>query len=293
VSISIEQQATAEYPCTLLYEKAKRLMNDPNILSVSIILGFPYSDVPFMASSFIAVTNDAADSGRQAVEDLKDELEKNRHEFVGERIDADQAVEKAVDLESPVLLLDMGDNVGGGSPGDSTFLLQALKKFPKIRYFVCLYDPVAVSMCDLRGEDSRITLEAGGKTDKSRDRPFTVGGRIVYLGHGRFREKKVRHGGQVNYNMGRIAILETENGPVLMLTSRRIPPFSLRQLTTFGIDPAHFDVIIAKGVQAPIAAYAPVCRSILRVNTPGLTFADATQLEYRNRSKPLFPFEDW
>lgn len=293
VSISIEQQATAEYPCTLLYDKAKRLMNDPNILSVSVILGFPYSDVPFMASSFIAVTNDAADSGRQAVEDLKDELEKNRHEFVGERIDADQAVEKAVELESPVLLLDMGDNVGGGSPGDSTFLLQALKKFPEIRYFVCLYDPVAVSMCDLRGEDSRITLEAGGRTDKSRDRPFTVGGRIVYLGHGRFREKEVRHGGQVNYNMGRIAILETDNGSVLMLTSRRIPPFSLRQLTTFGIDPAHFDVIIAKGVQAPIAAYAPVCPSILRVNTPGLTCADATQLEYQNRSAPLFPFEDW
>ena len=105
------------------------------------------------------------------------------------------------------------------------------------------------------------------------------------------RQKRIEH--DSDYNMGRIAILETENGSVLMLTSRRIPPFSLRQLTAFGIDPAHFDVIIAKGVQAPIAGYAPVCRSILRVNTPGLTCADATQLEYRNRSKPLFPFEDW
>ncbi len=293
VSISIEQQATAEYPCTLLYDKARAYLEDPRVLSVSIVLGFPYSDVDFMASSFIAVTNDEPKTGEAVVQDLKNELESRRHDFVGERVDAHKAVEMSREMESPVLLLDMGDNVGGGSPGDSTVLLQALKPFPDIRYFACLYDPVAVQMCELNGLKAVITLEAGGKTDRSRNMPFTVSGKIIYLGSGVFRESEVRHGGQVNYNMGRIAILQTESGSTLMLTSRRIPPFSLSQLTTFGVDPSVYDVIIAKGVQAPIAAYAPVCPSMIRVNTPGLTCADATQLEYRYRSKPLFPFEDW
>ena len=53
-SISIEQQATSEYPCTLLYDKARMHMENPDVLSVSIVLGFPYADVPEMASSFIA-----------------------------------------------------------------------------------------------------------------------------------------------------------------------------------------------------------------------------------------------
>ena len=76
-----------------------------------------------------------------------------------------------------------------------------------------------------------------------------------------------------------------------MMTSKRMPPFSLRQLTTFGIDPAKFQVLVAKGVHAPVAAYAPVCKHLIRVNTPGVTTADMTQLEYHHRRRPMFPFE--
>ena len=75
-----------------------------------------------------------------------------------------------------------------------------------------------------------------------------------------------------------------------------MPPFSLRQLTTVGIDPSRFHLVVAKGVNAPLAAYRTVCRSFIRVNTPGSTAADMTQLEYRNRRRPMFPFEretDW
>ena len=76
-----------------------------------------------------------------------------------------------------------------------------------------------------------------------------------------------------------------------MLMSNRVPPFSLQQLTSFDIQPEHFDVIVAKGVIAPIAAYAPVCKTIFQVDTPGPTQANMTSFVYRNRRKPLFPFE--
>src|SRR5690606_12926444 len=102
VAISIEQQATAEYPCTLLYDKARAYLEDPRVLSVSIVLGFPYSDVDFMASSFIAVTNDEPKTGEAVVQDLKNELESRRHDFVGERVDAHKAVEMSREMESPV-----------------------------------------------------------------------------------------------------------------------------------------------------------------------------------------------
>ena len=77
-----------------------------------------------------------------------------------------------------------------------------------------------------------------------------------------------------------------------MVTSRRQPPFSLKQLTTFGVDPAGFHILITKGVNAPIAAYQPVCREIIRANTAGVTTADMNHLDYKNRRRPLYPFEE-
>jgi microcystin degradation protein MlrC len=66
----------------------------------------------------------------------------------------------------------------------------------------------------------------------------------------------------------------------------------LNQLLSCGIEPSPYQVLVAKGVNAPIAAYRPVCRHILRVNTPGVTTADMTTLPFRHRRRPMFPFEE-
>ena len=76
-----------------------------------------------------------------------------------------------------------------------------------------------------------------------------------------------------------------------MLTSKRMVPFSLQQLKSCGLDPAEFQVLVAKGVNAPIAAYREVCEKFIRVNTAGSTCADMKQLEYHHRRRPMFPFE--
>ena len=76
-----------------------------------------------------------------------------------------------------------------------------------------------------------------------------------------------------------------------MLTTRRMPPFSLRQLTTFDVDPIAYHILVAKGVNAPVAAYEPVCKQLIRVNTPGCTTADMQSLTFKHRRQPMFPFE--
>tara|TARA_B100000700_G_C14987422_1_gene829555 strand:- start:1530 stop:1769 length:240 start_codon:yes stop_codon:yes gene_type:complete len=78
----------------------------------------------------------------------------------------------------------------------------------------------------------------------------------------------------------------------MMLTSKRQPPFSIKQLTTFNVDPSEFHILITKGVNAPIAAYKPVCRKIIRANTPGVTTADMGHLNYQHRRVPMYPFEE-
>jgi microcystin degradation protein MlrC len=114
---------------------------------------------------------------------------------------------------------------------------------------------------------------------------------VLGLYDGKFQETSTRHGGFTEFDQGRSAVVQTSRGVTLLLTSRRVPPFSLAQLTSCGLDPARYRVIVAKGVIAPQAAYREICDRMILVNTPGVTCADMTQLEYAHRRRPMFPFE--
>jgi microcystin degradation protein MlrC len=214
-----------------------------------------------------------------------------RDTFVGSGIGADEAVAQAATQPTPVCLLDMGDNIGGGSPGDGTVLLDAILRHGVRKAFVCLADARSVEAAARAGIGGRATLEMGGKTDRRHGAPITAAVRVRGLYDGQFSESQPRHGGRIDYNMGATAIVDLEAGPTVMLTSRRTAPFSLAQLTSCNVDPRAFEIIVAKGVHAPLAAYAPVCPTVVRVDTPGVTTADMTRLEYHHRRRPLFPFE--
>ena len=67
---------------------------------------------------------------------------------------------------------------------------------------------------------------------------------------------------------------------------------SLGVVTSVGLDPSDFQILVAKGVHAPVAAYEPVCTELVRVNTTGATAADMRTFEYQHRRCPMYPFED-
>ncbi len=291
LAINIEKQLTEEEPCLGLFQKAKCIAEQPGVLSASVILGFPYADVPEMGSSVVVVTDNDFRLATQLANELGEALWDRREEFVGTFIDPKEAVQIALTREPPVCLLDMGDNAGGGSPADGTVLAHHFLEQQIADCFVCLYDPAVVQTAEAAGVGKRIRLAMGGKTDALHGPPISAEVEILSFHDGHFTETKPRHGGGTRFHQGRTAIVKTDSGLTLMLTSRRQPPFSLSQLTEFGLKPEEYRVIVAKGVHAPIAAYREVCKSFLRVNTPGVTTADMRQLTYHRRRQPMFPFE--
>ncbi|WP_341837340.1 M81 family metallopeptidase [Chitinophaga pollutisoli] len=293
VAISIEQQFTSAEPCKSLYGLAREAAGQPGVLSVSILLGFPYADVPEMGSAFIVITDNDPPLCKRIGEELKDRLVSNRTDFVAEKHDIAALLPKMRNWAKPVLLLDMGDNVGGGSPGNSAYLLAAVESYRMPSCFICIYDPAAVAEALAHQPGETFSLSPGNVEGgyMQGTTAFTITVRLLMAADGKFSEDSPRHGGQVNFDMGKIAVVQTGGGNVIMLTSLRVPPFSLRQLTAFGIHPQHFNAVVAKGVNAPIAAYGPVCPTIVQVNTPGVTQADMTRFTYRHRRQPLFPFE--
>ena len=134
-------------------------------------------------------------------------------------------------------------------------------------------------------------FRVGGKSDRLHGPPLEIEATVVGLFDGVFEEPLPRHGGFTKMDQGATAVIRTDLGLTIMLTSRRMPPFSLRQLTTHGILPEQYHLLVAKGVNAPVAAYKEVCQHFIRVNTPGVTTADIEKLDYQHRRRPMFPWE--
>jgi len=291
LAINIECQLTSAPPCLPLYQKADAMLRQQGVLSNSILLGFPYADVAEMGSAVLVVTDNDPSVAQSLSDELAEALWSAREEFVGRLLSIESAMEQVRSLPGPICLLDMGDNVGGGSPGDGTLLAHALEAHPVGEAFVCLHDPGAVHEAEAAGVGSTVRLRVGGKSDDRHGAPLEVLFTIRSLHEGRFEEPQPRHGGIRRFDQGRTALVCDDRGLTVMLTSRRMVPFSLCQLTSCGLDPTAFHVLVAKGVHAPVAAYAPVCRHMLRVNTSGVTTADMTTLPYQHRRRPMFPFE--
>lgn len=291
IAISIEQQRTDEEPCVSLYKYARKLAQKEGILSLSIQLGFPYADVYEMGTSIIVVSDGNPELASTTARELESYMIENKEQYIGIKVDVPSALHKIKDSAKPVLLLDMGDNIGGGSPANNLCILKAFEEDKEYRYFVCIYDPQAVTDLEDKNIGDYSTIDISGVNGKGAAH-VTVRAKLQQISEeGTFKENNPRHGGQVNYKMGKTAIVTTENGSTIMLTSLRTVPFSLEQLLAFDVDPLDFDAIVAKGVNAPIAAYGPVCPTIIQVNTPGVTQADMTLFEFHSRRKPLFPFE--
>jgi microcystin degradation protein MlrC len=189
------------------------------------------------------------------------------------------------------VLMDVGDNVGGGSPGDSTILLEEILEKGVEGALVVLWDRDAVKRCVEAGVGAEVRLEVGGKTDDLHGRPIFVQGVVSAISDGRFTDDKPRHGGQRLYDQGSTAVLETPQGHTIALTSKRMPPFSLEQVLSLGIDPESKRIIVVKGVIAPRAAYEPITKEVITVDTPGSTSANVHGFEYKCRRRPLYPFE--
>ena len=292
VAIGIERQHTSMPPCLPLFERANGWLEHAGVLSNSVVLGFPYADVEEMGSAFIAVANGDPALAQRIADDLAGYLVAHRHEFLGEYLSIDEAIERALKIDGPVCLLDMGDNVGGGSAADGTLIAHAIKQRPGVTGFVCLYDPAAANQAIQAGIGGRLTLTMGGKTDGQHGPPLTAEVTVRNVTDGLFTESEIRHGGRTGFNMGPTAVVVTDTGLTISLTTLRTVPVSLGVMTSIGLNPSDFKIIIAKGVHSPVPAYEPVCTALIRVDTPGATAADMRRFAYHHRRRPMFPFEE-
>jgi microcystin degradation protein MlrC len=290
--INLLGQETEREPMRSLMERARRSEQEPGMLSVSVMAGFPYADVYEMGPAIIAVSDGDRSRAQAVAEDLEERMWNCRGAIFVPCLGPSEAVTRALaSKREPVVLVDLGDNVGGGSAGDGTVLLEELIRRDVEGAVIVLYDPAAVAEACRAGLGGEFEGFVGGKTDRWHGEPVLLRGTVGCLHGGAWVEDEPRHGGHRHNDQGPTAVIETRTGTLVVLDSLRTPPFSLGQLTSLGIDPASRSILVLKAAVAYKAAYAPIAAEVIEVDTPGLTAIDPARFTYQHRRRPLFPLD--
>jgi microcystin degradation protein MlrC len=272
-------QATDASPMGDLHALARALTARPGIVRVSLLPGFPYADVERAGFSvLVTFERGREDEAADVASNLAEEVEARAGEFEVRRPRPEEAVAKALRAaRRPVVLVDVADNVGGGSPGDGTVLLGELLAQGASGAVVTLADAEAAHAAAAAGAGGRLETAVGGKTDRRHGAPVPIRGRVLRITDGRYRSGGTWMTGR-EFELGTTAVVQTE-GVKLVLTERAVPPFHAEQLESVGIDARDAAIVVAKGAVAWRAAYGEIAGEVIEVDTPGICPLDPAVLE--------------
>jgi microcystin degradation protein MlrC len=282
-------QSTERSPMAEVIAATHASERKPGIVCISVTAGFPYADVPQAGFAVLAVGQEH-ESTRAAAEELADTVWNRRAEFACELPQAAQAVEEAiVQPHGLTVLVDVGDNLGAGTPGDGTVLLAELLRQQAQGALVLLCDSEAITACIDAGVGQRVVTRVGAKCDRHHGEPVEISGKVRLLSDGVYRNIGPMRDGIVE-DQGRTAVVSVD-GVLLVLTERRMPMWNLQQLRALGIEPRTLRIIVVKAAIAYRAAYGPIARHIIEVDTPGLAAADIRRFHYKRLERPIYPLD--
>lgn len=275
-------QATDAEPMRSLQQRANHRARTAGLARVCIPAGFAYSDVTRAGISVLAVHDAGQETAaRDVITETLADIQAQAGAFTLTRDDAATAVARALASSArPVVLADVADNIGGGSPGDGTALLAELLGQGARDAVVTIADAQVARLAADLGVGADIEALVGGKTDDRHGPPVRVRGQVRAVTDGRYRTTGSWMTGR-EFSMGTTAVLAVD-GVSLVVTEKPTPPFHAEQLSSVGIQARSAKVIVVKGAIAWRAAYGDIAEQTIEVATPGVCPVDLATLPRAN-----------
>ena len=294
---NIAFQNTYANPLLPITTESKNLEKQPGILAVSVSGGYQYADVPSMGPSVVVVTDNNKALADKEANRLSQMLWDTRESTRINNPKPAEAVKMAMEHDGrPVILIDMGDNIGGGSTGDSSFMLEELIKQNAKGWAMVIYDPEGYKTAESAGVGKKFDFSVGGKMDNMHGKPVRVKGEVRSLNVGRYLETEIRHGGGRYWNMGNTAVIQVEGSTLdepnlLLITTKPASPNSAHIFISNGVYVERQKILVVKGAIAPRAAYEPFASILISVDSPGATAINPEWFKYYNIREGLFGIE--
>ncbi|MGD9124859.1 MAG: M81 family metallopeptidase [Desulfarculaceae bacterium] len=268
----------------------------PDILAVAVCAGFPWADIPEVGPS-VTVTCDASlKKGRELAEALMDEVWELRHEHSVPLLSLDEAMARAQAAtddpnQGPLVLSDFTDNPGSGGYGDGVRLLEAMiaAKLPRAA-LAAIADPKAVQVCEAAGVGATLETSLGACIDPEMyGPPLLVRGEVINLSDGDLILDGPMNAG-VKVHLGPTAVLRIGGVEVIVATNN-MQIYDRQFFLSQGIDPQRYPVVALKSWHHFRAAFEPIARDVLLVDSGGLASMDLARFTYNKVKRPVFPLD--
>ena len=260
---------------------------EPGILSVSLIHGFPWGDVPWMGTRMLVIADGDAATAQGLADRFAAELQPLKGQTMTPLIPvADAVAEALAHAGKPLVLADFADNCGAGAPSDSTWLLGALiaADVPDVG-LAFLHDAQAVELCFAAGVGARMPLRVGGKTSRFSGPPLDLDVEVMHLA------RDARHDfGIGHFEAGSVAVVRTGRGIDIVMSSNRIQCITPAAFSDFGIDPASKRVLVPKSMQHFYIMFSLLGGPVRYVESPGVASMDLAGLPYTEVDRGIWPF---
>jgi microcystin degradation protein MlrC len=281
---------TSAHPFRTLFDRVHALEDDGTALSITLAGGFAYADTPAAGVSVIAITDGDRDAAERIAGDIARQAWDLRHDMVIANVPPAVAVAQAIAHRArPVVLVDVGDNIGGGTPGDGTVVLRELLAQGATDAVVVIADPEAARAAHAAGVGAEVALTIGARVDRLHGEPLPISGRVRLLSDGRWVHEGPENAG-VPVNGGPTAVLDVAGNSVV-LTSIKIAPGDLQQLKSVGIDPERQKILVVKAAIRWRGGYLPITKHHIDVDTPGLGSVNLANFDFHAIRRPIFPLD--
>jgi microcystin degradation protein MlrC len=263
----------------------------PGVEAVTIAAGFPWSDIKEAGMSFITITNNDQELADRLAQELSDLAWSLRRDFLVRPTPVKDALRHVKEAkEGPIILADIGDNPGGGTPCDGTIVLKAaLEEGLTGGVFAVIWDPEAVKKSAKVGVGNEVEVNLGGHTDNLHGKPVRLKAFVKSLNEGTWIVKGPMGTGSLG-DMGNVAVLHVA-GNDLIVTTKRIQPLDLQLYRSIGIEPTDKKYIVVKSSVHFRAAHDPIAKEIIELDTPGLTSPRLAGYKFKKIRRPIFPLD--
>jgi len=282
-------------PMRDLLAMAEEFERENGIHVVSIQAGFMPADIEWAGPS-VAVAHDPARAERAGAiaGELSREIWRRRNEeTIVYRTVADvvRTVKADPGTGGALVIADGTDNPGGGGYGDATNMLRALiaggAKSAAVGH---IYDPDCAQAAIKAGAGNAVHVTLGGHIDPSFGVPIETEARVQSVSDGSFINDGPMAKG-VRTDMGPTAVLRI-GGIEVVVVSNRLQNTDLQFFLSQGIDPRKRRTLVVKSVHHFRAAYAPIAREVMIVDSGALCTPDPKRHAYKRLRRPIWPLDE-
>ncbi len=287
--VPVEDSETGKGICRETLEKLREMERDGKILTGSLFCAQPWIDVPQAGVSLLVYAKGPAPAEAE-VDGMERALWKRREEFFAAYPSVEEALELAGHCEKPAILVDSGDITTAGGSGDSTVILRALLKsslpFPSVLNII---DAESVAIAEEAGEGKTADFRVGGGESGYHQR-VPIRAKVLKIVKSLSEVKGPSFAG-VKVDTGTRALLQAGN-IFLVLSQYSSLLYDPQLLREMGVQPEKMGLIVQKSHKLFRAAYQDIAKTILVVDTPGVTDKNLKRLPFQKVSRPVYPLDE-